>query len=532
MKRILPKKHIIPIAIFLFSLVLRIALISKGPYHGDTIALIVQAEKTIETLQLQKQSALGFPLIVMLSSLFIYVFRFFSWGNAIVAVNSVSVIFSSFAVLAFYFLSLEVWEHLKKREDKDFEEKQRISAIIGSLLFSVSPIFLGLSVYGKNHAPCMFFLVWGTCQLLCYLRLQKKKNFILSILGFGLMGATRLDIIVLAIPFSFGFLFLYTPTSQETEQNSRLFLWIRILKKLLLWWLSVFACIAIFYIPFFFHESFETFRGEIQYYYNTYLVNNYLGLFSYKLFRTFGYMIKNFTATGLFITVLGFFLLFKSNKHLMFFLLLWTLFPFFQYGNLLTTVSSRYFVILIPPVILAMSFAFTEFIKKNSLIKYLSILALLAVGLSTFLHIYPLLKIRHDNDDVPSFVRWFEQTAKPNAHMIHTDGSIFFKYFSNVPLIRRPLSADPIDFEELESFRLEVDNLIRQGIPVYINDASLYSYNFENNFSNFIFKHYRLEYLGQHYYEDWHSGAMANKRFSLKVYQLHIKEFRDENDQP
>ncbi len=515
----LSKNHIIPIAIFLFALILRIGLISKGPYHGDTIALIIQAEKTIETLQLQKQSALGFPFMVILASLFIYLFKFFSWGTTALAVNTISVLFSSLAVFGFYYLSLEMVELLKSPNLKGppWRAFQRLTALIASLVLSLSPIFLGISVYGKSHAPCLCFLIGGTYFLLNYQRTNKQNSFWLSILCLGLMGATRiLDLFLISIPLSFLFIAQYP--HKKTSHSLK-----TILLRFLLWWGTIVLCISLFYLPYFLQERIEKFTTDLNGYLNHALFNNFIGIFSFKLITTFQYLVKNFTYPGLFLCLGGLLFLIKQNGKLFTFLLLWIICPTLYYGNLYMTMTSRYFVIILPPLIFGMAYIFASFRDKNLFFKSMAFFLLFAITITTFLRIYPLLKRRHDFDDVPSFARWFKKTAAPNAQIIHGDGSAFFQYYTNVIVASRPLSANPIKDSKLEEFRLETNKLITEGTPIYIDSVGLFAYNCQGSFSKYVYKHYDWEYLGSHYYEDWHGGALEDRRIELNVYKLSIK---------
>ncbi len=520
----LKKSYIIPIAIFLFALILRIALISKGPYHGDTIALIIQAEKTLETLQLQKQSALGFPLTVILAAVFIFLSKMLSLGTTALAVNTVSVLFSSLAVLVFYYLCLEVFHHFHGLKNlKATQVHQHLTAVIGAVLFTITPIFLGISVYGKSHAPCLFFMLLGIFQLLRFQRNGRKKAFFVSALCFGLMGATRIiDLVLMAIPVTFLFIAQY-PVFDRRETDTPRLRWPLITKKLFLWWTTIGLTTAVFYLPYFFQEKVGNFTADLLPYIQHALLNNFLGLFSHKLFVTFDYLVQNFTYAGLILSFGALLCLCKKNWKISVFLLLWIIVPVLYYGNLHMTVTSRYFVLILPAFILPMAYAFADFHNKNRVLKSMAFILFFGISITTFLRVYPLLKVRHAYADVPEFAQWYARITEPEALLIHGDGSAFFKYYADRDLAWRPLSSDKIEQKELERFKEQTDALIKGGTPVYITSVGLFAYNCEGSFSSFVFNHYELTYAGRHYYEDWHGGAMADRRLRLKLYKLDIK---------
>ena len=146
------KAYLIPLLLFFISFLLRLSLISKGPYHLDSLNLTLLAEKTLETGSLQSQFGPGYPLTVILAALFIFVSRIFSQNDPILAVNFMSVVFSSLCIPVFYAIT-----------DKLFG---RLTAFLSAIMFSLSPIFLGVSVFGKSHTPSLFCLLVGLFYLL------------------------------------------------------------------------------------------------------------------------------------------------------------------------------------------------------------------------------------------------------------------------------------------------------------------------------------------------------------------------------
>ena len=64
----LQNRRDIIISLLLFSLafIIRFLLISKGPFHLDTLSLAINAEKTLGTLTLHYQHMPGYPLVVIM----------------------------------------------------------------------------------------------------------------------------------------------------------------------------------------------------------------------------------------------------------------------------------------------------------------------------------------------------------------------------------------------------------------------------------------------------------------------------------
>ena len=176
-------RWIIPLLILLFSASLRVLLISKGPYHLDCLTLIVQASKTLDTHRLHGLFGTGYPLTVILASLAELAARFSPSIETVVAVNCISVLFSLLGVLLLYLLARDLLGET--------------TAVLTALMFSVSPIFLGLSVYANSHTICIFFLLLGVLFLVRDLNDCGRNNLWWASLSFGLMGASRVQDLVL-----------------------------------------------------------------------------------------------------------------------------------------------------------------------------------------------------------------------------------------------------------------------------------------------------------------------------------------------
>ena len=156
------RPYLIPFFLFLLSFLLRLSLISKGSFHVDCLNLAIQAEQTLETHSIHHLFGSGYPLTVILGAIFILISRIFSVRDPVIAVNLMSVVFSSLCVLANYSL-------VKKLLGKT-------AALFSSILLSLFPPFLVLSVYGKSHTPSLFFLLAGISSLLSFQTTGKKQH--------------------------------------------------------------------------------------------------------------------------------------------------------------------------------------------------------------------------------------------------------------------------------------------------------------------------------------------------------------------
>ncbi|HRZ40370.1 MAG TPA: glycosyltransferase family 39 protein [Candidatus Omnitrophota bacterium] len=166
--------------IFLASFFLRWELISKGPFHGDCMSLVMQAQQTAATGTVHYLHSHGFPLAAILNGFFVWTFQSLGLSDPVFAVNMMSVVFSSLTVLVFFLLT-RIW----------FNEN---TAFFAAALFSATPIFLANSVYGNTHMPALFFALLGIYGIWKgYLPKQTHRSLILPaiFLGFGIAARAQ-----------------------------------------------------------------------------------------------------------------------------------------------------------------------------------------------------------------------------------------------------------------------------------------------------------------------------------------------------
>ena len=492
------KSHFLPLLIFILSFILRLAFMSKGAFHVDCLQLAIESQKTLETFQLHFLTGSGYPFTVILGASFIFLSHLFGVMDPIWAVNFMSVVTSSLAVLVFYYLTKKLLFPT--------------AAIFAVILLSLSPIFLSVSVYGKNHAPSLLFLLLGILYFLSYRETFSKKKFFISALWIGLMGATRLqDMVLMFIPLSYLFL---SGTKKQTSHAKTIW------KDYFLFWLIVGTVVILFHLPYVWSQIHSSYQDQFSSVVSSDLLKNFRGLFSDSLTRSMDFFLINSTVLGLVACVCGTFLLIKHNRRLVIFCLLWFFIPLFFLGNLWST-TPRFLTILLPPLLITQSYVLAHLFSNRQLIlKILSIFIPTVIIMVTFTYMYPILKSRHEKDIFVDYVQWISQTVEPEAYVVTTDGALFYRYYTRLNLIGRPCKAFDYNQEDLLKFKDNLDKLLAQGIPVYIPKSNLKSYDYKNQFSNFIQNHYNLECVGQHPYETWHPDFIRQIVYINPLYRI------------
>jgi len=488
---------LLPTLILLTSFLLRLSLISKGPYHVDCLNLALKAQETLDTGVLQNLFGSGYPLTVILGALFIFVGRFFSISDPVIMVNFMSVVFSSFSILALYFFTKKLFN--------------TTAGIFTSILFSITPIFLSISVYGKSHAPSIFFLLIFMIYLFQYKEKLIKKDFLFASIFYGLMGACRLQDMILIAP---AIVFSIFSTKQLFKQK-------------ILACLNFFAIagtvVAIFHLPYLISNQNQFFKMQFSIFWYQGVAHSFRGLFSPALEITFNYFLTSMTLLGLIISFFGLFFIWLKNHKTSIFFILWFLIPILFYGNL-WTITPRLFAFCLIPLFIAQGFLLSKFFAYKNIFKIITLSFFLFTGYISLSLIYPPLSFRHKNDLLPQYAKWVKKVTENNAVIIlGGDHGLFMTYYGNLNVIGKPSGRFHFKKDELLEYKEKIDSLINRNKPVYISFNDLHVYDFHNQFATLISNHYTLEAVGGNFTEFWHKGSFNQIIFYDTLFKINPK---------
>ncbi|MCK5014052.1 MAG: glycosyltransferase family 39 protein [Candidatus Omnitrophica bacterium] len=444
----------------------------------------------------------GYPITVLFGAFFIFLSRIFFQNDPVVAVNLMSVVFSALCIPVLYAISNKLFG--------------RLAAFLSSLIFSVTPIFLGISIYGKSHTPSIFFLLTGLYYLLCFAETHRRKFLFISSIFIGLMGAARLqDMVLMTIPLSFLCAF---GTNKENRNSAKK----EIFGNLFTFWAIALTAIVMFHLPYLNKEHHPHYMSNVAWFWRQGIPGNFRGVFSRSLAVSFIFLFKTFTEIGFAISIIGLIFIGKKSPRILFFFLLWIGIPLFFYGNLHTTVP-RFLAFILPPLILAQGYMFAKLMNINSPFRLISTAIYCTILYLIFTSIFPLLYTRHAYALLPDYAKWTSQTIGKNAYFITSDDRLFYNYYGGLNILVRPMGFHSLEDEALNDFKQELDVLLEDNIPVYTTSVGLYAYNPEKKFSSLIENNYHLEVVGKKLYEDWHRGDLKQKIFHNRLIRLRKK---------
>jgi hypothetical protein len=474
--------------LFLLAFVVRSLLISKGPFHLDVLELAMKAESTINTPTLHYMHWAGYPLAVIVASLFVLLFRFLGVQDPIFCVNFMSVVLGSLGIGAFYLLSKKILDN--------------IGALFASLMLCFFPLHLYISTLGFNHTLSVLLNLVGFYLLFLYLEDYELNKLILSAILFGFASAARLNdsLVILAA------IFLYLYRSLKDCKISKISVFIRLIR------FSVYLCLIalIFYMPMFLDKGFSQFRDTLSIYYNHYTLN--------KLSLSLASIVDMLQVYGIFILLAGIgYWLFEKKKYLLCFLLLWCIVIFVYYGSF-SCFAYRYLLLSITPLFIIQGYFIAKAFKR---LKLLIPFLLLIIFINNLIDFYPYARFRQEYNLQKEFAEFVRSKTESSSYVIVMDEGPFIQYYGKRNILYKATGLNKSEFDE---FFEKVDTLLNNRIPIYIITTGIYGYDPKGYFKNALINNYDLKYVGRHLNQDWHQASIYESGLMIeRLYKVEKK---------
>ncbi len=492
------KAALIPALLFIINFLLRLSLISKGPYHLDCVTMAYQAGLTVKTGTLHYLHSHGFPLSAILAAFSAWLAQAFG-ADAVAAVNGMSVFVSALSVPLFFIVTQKL--------------SRKTTAVISSLLFSVSPIFLSLSVFGNTHVLSLFLCLMSVFFILKLKARPCSSTLLTAGITLGLWGAARVQDFLTLVPAVL-LLLRFPVIPSDAPRGKPLTTRAQTAVTALA---IAFIITGLFYLPLVMATPGKSLRPFWDF-----EIASRLNILSLRyLLLSLIYGADNFLPLGLVLIALGHVIIYRINKSLGTFLTAWYAVPLVVFSRL-DIVMPRFFLCALPALyILAGTVLAALYRQRKVYFKTMTLLIILLWGWLCFYRIYPVLDFRHRHALLPDYIRWIKDQAGPGALMIPGDEGDFLRYYNGPGLLRLPLKIRTSYSEaELNSFKQKIDRALAGGRDVYINYITMSAHNPRRQFTDFLQKNYSLICLGEKLYEDWHRGAMYQFIYPVAVYRI------------
>jgi len=486
---VISSRTVFLVLLFGLAFFVRLMLISKGPFHYDTLDLANAAQKTLSTHVLHYEHGSGYPLTVIIAAVFISLLRLFGATDPVFCVNMMSVVFGAAGVVMFFFLV-----------EKLFDTRR---AFFAGLLLACFGAHIAISTFGKSLTLSIFFALASAYFLLCYLKDGRRICFFYAVAFLGFCAAARLSDFLVFIPLVY-LLARYGSSAQGRFRD------ICVLAGLSL-------CAAfMYYLPMLMQEGFSQFRDVLS----TSRQASFLGPVSFLLHKSFGWLWDAFRPEGVIVAVCGggFLYIHRRLKELVFLLLWFYVFQLF-YGNVSSS-GTRYLVIAWLPLIAAQGYFLGSYRSRASYGAFAIFFWLLLAGLWRDV---PALEFRHRHALQVDFARWVAATVPADSAVIAVDEAIFLKSYAPNEIIVRPVTCDPAEMDAF--FRETIDPILLSGRRVFLVHSS-FAYDECRVFRKSVGRHYRFKAVGGKVNEDWHHALLNQVLFKEYLYELKPRKDR------
>ncbi|MBI2660056.1 glycosyltransferase family 39 protein [Candidatus Woesearchaeota archaeon] len=491
----LKSKYFLIIFLIVFSGFIRFSFLNGGLFHHDSFQIAIAAEKTLEDWNLHGIGG-GRHGIVIVDSIIFYFFKMvMGHESAEFAVNFGSALFGTLSIPILYLLLENLFEN-------------RFIAFSSGILYSVSPIFLSVSTFAKEHTLDVFVVLLSLLSLILGL---KKANYALIFIS-GMLSSLLIFIRFPSLLAVFSALFLIIGFTQAEENlHSR-----NKIKKMLAY-LAPILILSSLYLVF---ES-ETLSNEVK--------SNFRampsGIFGPVLISALAYsvdtLVVSLTAAGLLLSIIGFVLLFMKKRRLFYFLVIFSI-PLIIFYALSKTVSHRFFAVPVIAFIVALCYLIYLVVQREP---YAGALILILLVSSSFFSIYPVIKFRHEFSAFKDLAKMVNDNTNPEDSIVilYGDDTIALNYYSKTPTKSCDFNPDVIS---IKSFAAQLNSLLNRGLKVYISGGCFGIGNQEEQalFLGIMGSNFKGSIVAEYTSDDYHRGAVKPIVKKISMLRLYSKK--------
>lgn len=484
--------------LFLFNFLIRLSLISQGPFYADCLLLAVQAKATLETFTIHYLEGTGLPFTTIMGAVFVGLGKCLGLTDIVMAVNFMNVVLSSLCVPVFYLLLCRLFGGH--------------AALVGALVLSFNTIFLGVSTFGNSQVLAALLFLTGLLLAVQFFQTGKKINLFLSGLSFGLLGAARLQDLAATAP-ALAILFLIRPGMAAKTVR---------FKDLIVFVLIVFTAAVIFYVPSLVDRK-NFVAADFLPHYMT-MISQTLGRVDLSTFRiVLKWMLTSVSLLGCLGAVAGFWLLAKQNRPWFLCVIGLVFIPMIIFALFWYSLPRIY---LIPAImlIIPLSYACSVLNKFSPKLFYLALACLIVSLGANGTGIYRTVKFRHEHALLPDFYRWMNQVTEPGAMIIERDHSLFIKYYARRVPLGVPVTLFEADPNELMKYKERIEFLLGNNVPVYITDTGLNGFPDHLKFDEFMHVHFEFKHVGDRMIEDWYNDVLVHSVVKNSLYRVRRKK--------
>lgn len=485
---LIKSEYLIVLFLLIFSAVIRFGFLNAGLYHHDSFQTAMAVEKTVEEHKLHGIGG-GRQGIIAINSVFFLFFKaFFGHETAEFTVNFTSALFGTLSILVLYFLVKNLLN-------------DGLIAFSSGMLYSATPIFLSVSTFAKEHTLDVFIALLSVLFLVIGL---KKINYILILIA-GLFLSSLIFVRFPSLLIIFSMVFLIYKNTNGYLRKLKAF--------------SFFIAPFIISIALYSLFNFGVLANEARSNFYPLSLEN-MGF----LFNNFKYSVSGIaftlTVSGMILSAIGFWALFKENKKVFYFLMLLFVPLYFFYASS-STIAHRFFSLPIVALIVSLSYAICRIKKINH---YAGTLALILFVTVFFMNIYPVIKLRHEFSAFKDLAFMVNANTNPQDSIVvlYGDDAPALNYYSKVPVMSCDYEPDS---KMIGKFISRINEKVNSGFKVFISGACFGLGTFEERklFRDLMDADFKGSIVAEYVSDDYHRGSIKptiKKVSMIRLYAL------------
>jgi len=470
--------------LFFISIIPRLLYMNAGLFHNDSVETAIATEETLKTGKLQ--GIVGYRYgYVMLNVLAYFIPHFvFGMQSAEVVVNILTIILASFSIAVMYLFVKEL-------------SNNKYVAFGSSLIFSFSSLYFSITLYAKDHAASVLFILLAGYFLLKSLKTDLFRFKILFAIFLGFSLFIRISDVFVTLPV---FLILYIFPEKFLGKDAVKLKKLELKNLIFIWLLFILALVLFFAWQ----------RGAVS----KGIASNQFLEGKIDSSRILDIAIS-LTPLGSFLTAYGLFISARKRPFLCLLLFIWLLIVLIFYSSFATS-RLRFFVLMFVPLAVIMGICL-DYIKEN--FRVVSYVLLVALLLLSFLLIKPVISYRHLHSSGKELGLFAVKYTEPNAVIIDAgDHGLFYKYYAKRGFIQCPSEHNSSQFND---FINEVNSSIARKIPVYFNDRCIDIPPYPEKFLIFdaLTNYYEFSPVGDVNVENYEQIYILNK-YKFTIYKV------------
>ncbi|NRA07785.1 MAG: glycosyltransferase family 39 protein [Myxococcales bacterium] len=480
------------LSLFGISALVRFAYRNAGLFHFDAVRLAEAVEKTYATGVLHGYVNGRHGSVAVNLLLYVPYHWWTAEVSAEVTLIATNVLAGSLAVSAFYSLVRALGEG-------------RAGAFAAAAMFSMSPIFLSVTTFGKPHGLEVLFVV---SSLLCLARYHQGGALRLALAGSALMGMAVFcrESALIYLPL-FGLLALHprialVPPRFDLPSRSRRF------GPALALWGPLLGMVALAWVFFLEEVVVRTLTHR-----DTATVS-FVGLWTPFLMRAFSDLWIDLGGIGLALAVLGGWAWWRrgEDKLPLVLMLAWSSLIFYV-GN--TNAYSPRLLAPVSPPFFALAGAGIGWIHERT--RLLGVALMLTVAVSGFLTVQPIIADRSVFSGPKAYALWLKENVPPDS-VILCMNEPFLSYYAGLTPRYHPLDGRQ---ETMDKFFESLQESIAAGTHVFVMPTAFYP-DPKRLFRRGLQRWFEVTVVGQHPYEDYHQSTLKRGTVNGKLLRLSL----------